>query len=118
VMMQTAGQPGTTAAAAAWPPLTASQLGVKNVHALRILFNCAYRLADVLGTSWVLVVEVLCALDRKLQSTWQPGGGGGGGGGSSSSSSGPVNKVWGWVHVRRVCAHVHMQVVGVLYLFS
>jgi hypothetical protein len=46
--------------------ISASELGVRNVHALRILFNCAFRLADSLGPSWVLVVEVLCTLDRLL----------------------------------------------------
>lgn len=46
--------------------ITVADLGVKNVHALRILFNCAFRLADSLGPSWVLIVEVLCTLDRVL----------------------------------------------------
>jgi hypothetical protein len=46
--------------------ISASDLGVRNVHALRILFNCAFRLADSLGPSWALVVEVLCTLDRLL----------------------------------------------------
>lgn len=44
----------------------------KNVHALRTLFNVAQRLADVLGPSWVLVVQVLFVLDRAL-----PAGSGG-----------------------------------------
>jgi hypothetical protein len=44
------------------------------VHALRILFNCAFRLADSLGPSWVLVVEVLCTLDRLLPAAGAGGG--------------------------------------------
>jgi hypothetical protein len=53
---------------------SASDLGVRNVHALRILFNCAFRLADSLGPSWVLVVEVLCTLDRLLPAAGAGGG--------------------------------------------
>jgi hypothetical protein len=41
-------------------------LGLKNVHALRTLFNVAHRLADTLGQSWVYVVEVLDTLDMVL----------------------------------------------------
>eukprot|EP00775_Hariotina_reticulata_P011566 gene11566-11710_t len=37
-----------------------------NVHALRTLFNAAKYLADSLGPSWMLVVEVLYVLDRAL----------------------------------------------------
>eukprot|EP00878_Enallax_costatus_P031943 GHUV01035017.1.p1 GENE.GHUV01035017.1~~GHUV01035017.1.p1 ORF type:complete len:583 (+),score=181.66 GHUV01035017.1:253-2001(+) len=69
------GSMGSGAAAALLGPtsICVADLKVKNIHALRILFNCAYRLADVLGPSWVLVVEVLCILDRAL-----PAGGQGG----------------------------------------
>jgi len=38
----------------------------KNVHALRTLFNAAKYLADGLGPSWMLLVEVLYVLDRAL----------------------------------------------------
>lgn len=62
------GPLGSAAAAALLGPnsICVADLKVKNIHALRILFNCAYRLADVLGSSWVLVVEVLCILDRAI----------------------------------------------------
>ncbi|XP_020589215.1 protein MON2 homolog isoform X4 [Phalaenopsis equestris] len=40
----------------------------KNVQALRTLFNVAHRLHDVLGPSWVLVLETLAALDRVIHS--------------------------------------------------
>ncbi len=43
-------------------------LTTKNLHALRTLFNCAHRLADGLGPSWVHVVDVLNSLDRLLSS--------------------------------------------------
>lgn len=52
---------GTAASAA--PPVT---LGVKNIHALRTLFNVSHRLADSLGHAWVYVVEVLFTLERAL----------------------------------------------------
>jgi hypothetical protein len=38
----------------------------KNVQALRTLFNVAHRLHNVLGPSWVLVLETLAALDRTI----------------------------------------------------
>ncbi|KAL9233252.1 hypothetical protein vseg_008273 [Gypsophila vaccaria] len=40
----------------------------KNVQALRTLFNIAHRLHNVLGHSWVLVLETLAALDRAIHS--------------------------------------------------
>ncbi|XP_028554157.1 protein MON2 homolog isoform X3 [Dendrobium catenatum] len=40
----------------------------KNVQALRTLFNVAHRLHNVLGASWVLVLETLAALDRAIHS--------------------------------------------------
>ncbi|KAK6233045.1 hypothetical protein SCA6_003118 [Theobroma cacao] len=40
----------------------------KNVQALRTLFNIAHRLHNVLGPSWVLVLETLSALDRAIHS--------------------------------------------------
>ncbi|KAM7273445.1 hypothetical protein ACFE04_028109 [Oxalis oulophora] len=40
----------------------------KNVQALRTLFNIAHRLQNVLGPSWVLVLETLAALDRAIHS--------------------------------------------------
>ncbi|XP_047315251.1 protein MON2 homolog isoform X2 [Impatiens glandulifera] len=40
----------------------------KNVQALRTLFNVAHRLHNVLGPSWVLVLETLAALDRAINS--------------------------------------------------
>ncbi|XP_020087242.1 protein MON2 homolog isoform X3 [Ananas comosus] len=40
----------------------------KNVQALRTLFNVAHRLHNVLGPSWVLVLETLAALDRVIHS--------------------------------------------------
>lgn len=40
----------------------------KNVQALRTLFNIAHRLYNVLGSSWVLVLETLAALDRAINS--------------------------------------------------
>ncbi|CAK7340899.1 unnamed protein product [Dovyalis caffra] len=40
----------------------------KNVQALRTLFNVAHRLHNVLGPSWVLVLETLSALDRTIHS--------------------------------------------------
>ncbi|XP_065852074.1 uncharacterized protein [Euphorbia lathyris] len=40
----------------------------KNVQALRTLFNIATRLHNVLGPSWVLVLETLAALDRAINS--------------------------------------------------
>ncbi|KAE8010084.1 hypothetical protein FH972_006478 [Carpinus fangiana] len=40
----------------------------KNVQALRTLFNIAHRLLNVLGPSWVLVLETLAALDRAIHS--------------------------------------------------
>ncbi|WOG82786.1 hypothetical protein DCAR_0101954 [Daucus carota subsp. sativus] len=40
----------------------------KNVQALRTLFNIAHRLYNVLGPSWVLVLETLAALDRAIHS--------------------------------------------------
>ncbi|XP_021742311.1 protein MON2 homolog [Chenopodium quinoa] len=40
----------------------------KNVQALRTLFNIAHRLHNVLGPSWVLVLETLAALDRTIHS--------------------------------------------------
>ncbi|XP_048591161.1 LOW QUALITY PROTEIN: protein MON2 homolog [Brassica napus] len=40
----------------------------KNVQALRTLFNIAHRLHNVLGASWVLVLETLAALDRAIHS--------------------------------------------------
>ncbi|KAL6548719.1 hypothetical protein OROGR_008485 [Orobanche gracilis] len=41
----------------------------KNVQALRTLFNVAHRLHNVLGPSWVLVLETLSALDRAIHSS-------------------------------------------------
>ncbi|KAL6582307.1 hypothetical protein OROMI_006321 [Orobanche minor] len=41
----------------------------KNVQALRTLFNIAHRLHNVLGPSWVLVLETLSALDRAIHSS-------------------------------------------------
>ncbi|TKW17045.1 hypothetical protein SEVIR_5G340000v4 [Setaria viridis] len=40
----------------------------KNVQALRTLFNVAHRLHNILGPSWVLVLETLSALDRAIHS--------------------------------------------------
>ncbi|KAI3669236.1 hypothetical protein L6452_40463 [Arctium lappa] len=40
----------------------------KNVQALRTLFNITHRLYNVLGPSWVLVLETLAALDRAIHS--------------------------------------------------
>ncbi|KAH6772485.1 ARM repeat superfamily protein [Perilla frutescens var. frutescens] len=40
----------------------------KNVQALRTLFNIAHRLQNVLGPSWVLVLDTLSALDRTIHS--------------------------------------------------
>lgn len=40
----------------------------KNVQALRTLFNVAHRLHNVLGSSWILVLETLAALDRAIHS--------------------------------------------------
>ncbi|VAH80557.1 unnamed protein product [Triticum turgidum subsp. durum] len=40
----------------------------KNVQALRTLFNVAHRLHNILGPSWVLVLETLAALDRTIHS--------------------------------------------------
>lgn len=40
----------------------------KNVQALRTLFNIAHRLHNVLGPSWVLVLETLACLDRTINS--------------------------------------------------
>ncbi|GMN25335.1 hypothetical protein TIFTF001_000898 [Ficus carica] len=40
----------------------------KNVQALRTLFNIAHRLHNLLGPSWVLVLETLAALDRAIHS--------------------------------------------------
>lgn len=40
----------------------------KNVQALRTLFNVAHRLHNVLGPSWVLVLETLASLDRAIHS--------------------------------------------------
>ncbi|KAK1288620.1 hypothetical protein QJS10_CPB19g01189 [Acorus calamus] len=40
----------------------------KNVQALRTLFNIAHRLHNMLGPSWVLVLETLAALDRAIRS--------------------------------------------------
>ncbi|CAN1245367.1 Protein MON2 homolog [Linum grandiflorum] len=40
----------------------------KNVQALRTLFNVSHRLHNVLGPSWVLVLETLAALDRAIHS--------------------------------------------------
>ncbi|KAF9606220.1 hypothetical protein IFM89_023803 [Coptis chinensis] len=40
----------------------------KNVQALRTLFNIAHRLHNVLGPSWILVLETLAALDRVIHS--------------------------------------------------
>ncbi|XP_010674897.2 uncharacterized protein LOC104890970 isoform X2 [Beta vulgaris subsp. vulgaris] len=53
-------------------PLTDQREGIiltpKNVQALRTLFNIAHRLHNVLGPSWVLVLETLAALDRTIHS--------------------------------------------------
>ncbi|KAK9137366.1 hypothetical protein Sjap_007960 [Stephania japonica] len=43
-------------------------LTLKNVQALRTLFNIAHRLHNVLGPSWILVLETLAALDRAIHS--------------------------------------------------
>ncbi|KAG9451995.1 hypothetical protein H6P81_004899 [Aristolochia fimbriata] len=40
----------------------------KKVQALRTLFNIAHRLHNVLGPSWVLVLDTLAALDRAIHS--------------------------------------------------
>ncbi|XP_068649645.1 uncharacterized protein [Aristolochia californica] len=40
----------------------------KNVQALRTLFNIAHRLHNVLGPSWVLVLDTLAAVDRAIHS--------------------------------------------------
>lgn len=71
----TSGSVSGGAAAALLGPvnLSVADLKLKNIHALRILFNCAYRLTDVLGPSWVLVVEVLCVLDRAIPVSGQGG---------------------------------------------
>ncbi|KAK1432406.1 hypothetical protein QVD17_09302 [Tagetes erecta] len=43
-------------------------LTLKNFQALRTLFNITHRLYNVLGPSWVLVLETLAALDRAIHS--------------------------------------------------
>ena len=43
-------------------------LTAKNVHALRTLFNCAHRLAPLLGPAWLLVLDNLNRLDAILHS--------------------------------------------------
>ncbi|KAF5791184.1 putative mon2, dimerization and cyclophilin-binding domain, guanine nucleotide exchange factor [Helianthus annuus] len=43
-------------------------LTLKNFQALRTLFNITHRLYNVLGPSWVLVLETLAALDRAINS--------------------------------------------------
>ena len=43
-------------------------LTAKNVHALRTLFNCAHRLAPLLGPAWLLVLGNLNRLDAILHS--------------------------------------------------
>ena len=63
LQLQQQQQAAAAAAAAAAPP---PALGVRNVHALRTLFNVAHRLADSLGPAWAYVVEVLYALDAAL----------------------------------------------------
>lgn len=50
-------------------------IGLKNIHCLRTVFNVAHRLADSLGSSWGLVVEVLYTLDKALPAVG-PGSGG------------------------------------------
>ncbi|KAI3894720.1 hypothetical protein MKX03_033369 [Papaver bracteatum] len=40
----------------------------KNVQALRTLFNISHRLHNMLGPSWILVLETLAALDRAIHS--------------------------------------------------
>ncbi|XP_057539687.1 uncharacterized protein LOC130817800 isoform X2 [Amaranthus tricolor] len=53
-------------------PLTDQRDGIiltpKNVQALRTLFNIAHRLHNMLGPSWVLVLDTLAALDRTIHS--------------------------------------------------
>ncbi|GAB2246516.1 hypothetical protein Droror1_Dr00002009 [Drosera rotundifolia] len=41
----------------------------KNFQALRTLFNIAHRLHNVLGPSWILVLETLAALDHAIHSS-------------------------------------------------
>jgi hypothetical protein len=50
-------------------------IGLKNVHCLRTVFNVAHRLADSLGNSWGLVVEVLYSLDKALPAVGSGSGG-------------------------------------------
>ncbi|XP_078441897.1 ARM repeat superfamily protein isoform X2 [Wolffia australiana] len=40
----------------------------KNVQALRTLFNVSHRLHNILGASWVLVLETVATLDRAIHS--------------------------------------------------
>lgn len=55
--------------------LYATGIGLKNIHCLRTVFNVAHRLADALGNSWGLVVEVLSTLDRALPAVGSVSGG-------------------------------------------
>jgi hypothetical protein len=50
-------------------------IGLKNIHCLRTVFNVAHRLADSLGNSWGLVVEVLYTLDKALPAVGSGSGG-------------------------------------------
>lgn len=43
-------------------------LTTKNLNAMRTLFALVHRLSDLLGTSWIYVVDVLNCLDRILTS--------------------------------------------------
>lgn len=56
-------------------PSLLSGIGLKNIHCLRTVFNVAHRLADTLGNSWALVVEVLYTLDRALPAVGSGSGG-------------------------------------------
>jgi len=50
-------------------------IGLKNIHCLRTVFNVAHRLADSLGNSWGLIVEVLYTLDKALPAVGSGAGG-------------------------------------------
>lgn len=50
-------------------------IGLKNIHCLRTVYNVAHRLADSLGNSWGLVVEVLYTLDKALPAVGSGSGG-------------------------------------------
>jgi hypothetical protein len=93
----------------------AAGFGLKNVHCLRTVFNVAHRLADVLGSSWALLVDVLAALDRALPAV-APGGAAAGSGQVRRVRRGAVWRGVAWRGVRRVqeCHHECTRVCGAL----